>query len=115
MNTYHFTFPFRGEYIFITMDANILANQLVNMMGDYGFTFEEGQYYQKTFTSKNPETNAYEELQVNFNFKDPAYVDVFYPDNPDDELCGQIIERNIPCLLLKVTDNDGKELYDVND
>jgi hypothetical protein len=30
-------------------------------------------------------------------------------------LCGQIIERNIPCLLLKVTDNDGKELYDVND
>ena len=43
MNTYYFTFPFRDEYQFIKMDANMLANHLVNMMGDYDFTYEEGQ------------------------------------------------------------------------
>ena len=52
MNTYCFTFPFRGEYQFFKMDANMLANQLVNMMGDYDFIYEEGQYYEKPFLAK---------------------------------------------------------------
>ena len=117
MNIYYFTFPFRGEYQFIKMDANMLANQLVNMMGDYDFIFEEGQYYEKTFLSKNPETNEFENLCVSFNINDPSYVDIYYPNDLEDEdMAGKIIEQNIPCLLTKVVDNKNlKDLYDIND
>lgn len=117
MNIYYFTFPFRGEYHFIKMNANMLANHLINMMGEYDFTYEDGQYYEKKLTSKNPETGEFEEVCVSFNYQDPSYVDVFYPNDLEDEdMAGKIIEKNIPCLLTRVVDNKNlKDLFDIND
>lgn len=113
MNTYYFSFPFRGEYVYIKMDANMLANQLVNMMGVYDYTIEDGQYYAKTFTSKNPETGEYEEYSVDFNYENPYMFNVYksHTDTYEEDL----VEEGIPGQLLKVENNKGERLFDIND
>ena len=114
MNTYFITFPFRGKYVFVKANANMLANKFIEI-GDacYDFTINKGQYCDEVFYVKNNATNEMEEFQFEFNFKNPETVNVCYSDKYDDDKAGHIIEKNIPWLLLKVEDENKKELYNI--
>jgi outer membrane protein assembly factor BamE (lipoprotein component of BamABCDE complex) len=115
MNTYFITFPFRGIFHFIKVNANMLANRFLEAYGSsYDFTFDEGQFYNKTFSSINPETKQEEILQVEFDKNDTVTV-FHYNDNPNEKLAGSIIEKDIPWLLLKVENDEGEIIFDIND
>jgi hypothetical protein len=117
MNKYYISFPFRGDYIFAVLTANMLANKFIEANGaSYDFTYEEdGQFYNKSFDSRNPETNLLEKCQFEFSYKNSDFVNVYYSDDSDEKIAGTIIERDIPWILLKVVDAEGKELYNIND
>lgn len=118
MNKYYITFPFRGDYVFAVLTANMLANNFIEVGGaSYNFIIEEdGQFYDKEFEIKNPETNKIEKCQFEFSHKNSDYVNVYYSNhNEDENIAGTIIEKDIPWLLLKVVNNEGKELYNIND
>lgn len=116
MNKYFITFPFRGEYVFIKTNANQLANRFIEIGGaSYDFTFEEGQYCSEVFYIKNKATNEMEEFQFEFDYKNSDTVNVYYSEKYGENKSGHIVEKNIPWLLLKVEDENKKELYNIND
>lgn len=105
MRKYHITFPFKGEYHFITITANQLANATAShtielpdfMCGDKDEDLDEIIHVKG------------EKYVVGFGYDNPSTVNVY---EYKEDGSGFVIERNIPYLLTKVTD-DGKEIYNI--
>ena len=116
MNIYFITFPFRGEYVFAKVNANVLANRFIELDGsEYHFTTEDKQYTDEPFEIVNKTTKQIEKYNFEFNSKDTSLLSVYYSEDWGEELEGRIVEKNIPWLLLKVEEERGEELYNITD
>jgi hypothetical protein len=105
MRRYYVTFPFKGEYHFITLTERQLANAVAT-----------NNIELPDFMCGNKEEDLDEIIHVKgekyvvgFGYNDPATLNVYEYQNDGG---GFVIERNIPYLLVKIED-DGKEIYNI--
>lgn len=108
MNKYTFTFPFKGDYHYVHMTANQLANGILNSSDDIlEFIWDnEGQGFEQRIHVDG------KEYDVTFAHNNTKCFNVY---NVEDDLgSGHIVERDIPWLLLKVEQGD-KEIYNLAD
>ena len=106
MNKYTITFPFQGEYQYVYITANQMANAVLDSTDDIlDFRFNnDGQDFEQRLTIKD---KKYDVIISN-----PPYIKY---DVDEDDFGGTIVEENIPWLLLKVEDEDKNEIYNLND
>lgn len=103
MNYYTATFPFKGDFQFVTFNSDMLANNAVmkDDFDDYEFN-HKGQYFDEKIWYKG------KEYSVNFNFSDVSKFNVY-----DEE--DSLVEKEIPFLVLKVENDDGEIIYNIVD
>lgn len=108
MNKYVITFPFKGEYQYVYMTANQLANGVLNSTDDIlEFVWDnEGQGFEQRIYVNG------KEYDVTFAHKNPKCVNIY--DVEEDGESGHIVERDIPWLLLKIEQGD-KIIYNLTD
>ena len=113
MNNYVLTFPFKGEYHFITLTANQMANQLLPQ-DDSLFDFYE----------QNPGENVDDitiwhdgkRYGIDFYYKNPRLLDVYIKSDNEEE-DGRIVKgdgEKIPWQLVKIATEEGKD-YNLSD
>lgn len=108
MNKYTFTFPFKGDYHYVHMTANQLANGILNSSDDIlEFIWDnEGQGFEQRIHADG------KEYVVTFAHNNTKCFNVY--DVEDDLGGGYIVERDIPWLLLKIEQGD-TEIYNLAD
>ena len=101
MNYYTATFPFKGDFYFVTFNSDMLANNAVmgDDFSDYKFN-HNGQYFDEKIWYKG------KEYSVNFNFSDVSKFNVY-----DEE--DSLVEGEIPFLVLKVKNDNGETIYNI--
>lgn len=107
MRKYTITFPFKGEYQFLTLTAKQLANALVTKnidMPDFMLD-NENEDLNEIITVKG------KKYVVGFGYFDPSTVNVY---EYEDDFSGTVIDRNVPYLLMKIEENNNV-LYDISD
>ena len=102
-NKYHLTFPFKGKYQFITVDANEMANSILPPTDDYS-DMEESQQKKHIL---HEDGKQYEAIFDYFNSK---VLNVYVCDDEG----GMLVEGNIPWLCVKV-ENNGETIYDLGE
>lgn len=109
MNKYTMTFPFKGEYHYVYMTANQLANGVLNSSDDIlAFIWDnEGQGFEQRIHVDG------KEYDVTFAYDNTKCFNV-YDVEEDDLGSGHIVERDIPWLLLKIEQED-KIIYNLAD
>lgn len=110
MNKYCITFPFQGEYQFAYLTANQLANAVLPNTDDIlDFRFDnEGEDFCYPITVKN------KQYEVVFTPDKPQYVNVYYTYDENGEKGGNLVEKEIPWLLVTIEKN--KEIvYNLGD
>ena len=107
MNKYVITFPFKGEYQYVYMTANQLANGVLNSTDDIlEFVWDnEGQGFEQRINIDG------KEYDVTFAHNNPKCFNVY--DVDEDGESGYVVEKDIPWLLLKI-EQDGKTIYNLN-
>lgn len=116
VNEYIITFPFRGDYMKVKVDANYIANHFIICEGDYDFPYDEELWAPPTFRIFEKEFNQYIDYEV--EIKNDGTLNVAYPSQLDEheELEGEYVEKDIPWLLLKVTNKSiMNDIYNVTD
>ena len=95
MNTYTATFPFKGDFHFVTFNSDMLANNAVmeDDFSEYKYN-HNGQYFDEKIWHKG------KEYSVTFNF---SYLSKFNVYDEEDSL----VEKEIPFLVLKVENDEG--------
>ena len=103
MNYYTATFPFKGDFHFVTFNSDMLANNAVvkDDFDDYEYN-HNGQYFDEKIWHKG------KEYSVNFNFSDVSKFNVY-----DEE--DSLVEGEIPFLVLKVKNDNGETIYNIVD
>lgn len=115
MNIYTIAFPFNGDFYYCDIDANMFANYTaVHLMGDgmLDVSCENKQEFMHHFKDNNGDTYV-----ASFAFKDVTKLNVYKTtcdDFDSQEYDEELIERDIPYIILKVV-NDDKEIYNLND
>lgn len=107
MNVYHITFPFLGEFEFIKMTANQLANSVIDKYDGILDAICDEAY------------NGTQEFGVTFygndhnpyyaSFEQPGKLSI-YLDNEDGRT---LVEKDVPWLLLKIEDSNGNDIYNL--
>ena len=109
MNRYYGTFPFKGEYFFIDFTSDQLANAAINHNDSVmGYVYDDkSRYFEEEFYCKG------EKFCVTFSYHSTLKVNVFACE---DE-CGseELVEKDIPWLLLKIEDGEGNVVYNLTD
>ena len=98
------TFPFKGEYQFVTFCSEQLANGVLQNMGDdlLDWVCSDDKYPAEfEFYFRGKKHNC------SFSDKNAKFLDVYTSDE------GVVEERNIPWLCLKVENND--RIYKLSD
>jgi hypothetical protein len=116
VNEYMITFPFKGVYMIVTIDANYIANHFITQGADYDFPYDEELCPPVTFRVFEDEFNQYVDYEI--EFEDDGKLNVAYPGqwNEHEDLAGSYVEKNIPWLLLKVENKSVmKDIYNVTD
>ena len=103
MNYYTATFPFKGDFQFVTFNSDMLANNAVmkDDFDDYEFS-HKGQHFDEKIWHKG------KEYAVTFNFSDVSKFNVY-----DEE--DSLVEGEIPFLVLKVKNDNGETIYNIVD
>ena len=116
VNEYMITFPFKGDYMYVTVDANYLANRFISIDSDYDFPYDEELFPIPTFRIFEEEFNKYIDYEI--EIEDDGKLNVAYPSKwgEREDLEGSYAEKDIPYLLLKVTNKDVKnDIYNVTE
>ena len=117
VNVYVITFPFKGGYMEVKVDANYIANHFIACGGDYEFPYDDELCPPVSFRMFEEEFNQYIDYEV--EIKNDGTLNVAYPSTWDDEhddLVGNYVEKDIPWLLLKVENKSVmKDIYNVTD
>lgn len=102
MNKYTFAILFKGDWYTLHFTANQLANSAIDHSDDIldWCCEDDEQNFGKYFTGRDG-------VKYEASFENPNKLSIF--DGKTDKL----IEKNVPCLLLKVEDGNGKMLYSV--
>lgn len=107
-NIYKIAFPFEGEYLFLDINSNQIANKaLSNIFGDSVFTLHD--YDKKQYLCDEFEKNG-EKYIVDFSYDDAESLNVYIKQDEDESL----VAKNIPYLVLSVTDGEDI-LYKLSD
>ena len=103
MNTYTATFPFKGDFHFVTFNSDMLANNAVmeDDFSEYKYN-HNGQYFDEKIWHKG------KEYSVTCNFSDVSKFNVY-----DEE--DSLVEEEIPFLVLKVENDNGETIYNIVD
>ena len=103
MNYCTATFPFKGDFHFVTFNSDMLANNagMKDDFDDYPFN-HKGQHFDEKIWHKG------KEYTVNFNFSDVSKFNVY-----DEE--DSLVEEEIPFLVLKVENDNGETIYNIVD
>lgn len=112
INRYCLSFPFKGEYKFIYVLANEMANELLGSGDDVLDMKYDEEFKQSEDHIIYHDRKAYD---VVFSFDGPTMVDVF---NHEDDGSGTIVERGIPYVCVAIDQNkDGQwvRLYNLSD
>ena len=110
MNTYYFTFPFKDEHCFITLTANQLANSLLYHHDDVlDFCCNNGEENKINHSFIGPDGRKYET-----EFRTSKLLNIYYGEGEGDDE-GYLVEKDVPYMLLKIKDKNGKELYNLTD
>ena len=101
MNTYTATFPFKGDFHFVTFNSDMLANNAVmeDDFSEYKYN-HNGQYFDEKIWHKG------KEYSVTSNFSDVSKFNVY-----DEE--DSLVEEEIPFLVLKVENDNGEIVYNI--
>ena len=113
MNKYTLTFPFMGEYHFITITANQLANNTLTQ-GEDIFDFYEQHPGQEMDAIIYHESKEY---YVEFSYGDLSCFNI-YEKSDDENVDGSLVKgegEKIPWLLVKIEDEEGNKLYGLSD
>lgn len=115
VNKYFITFPFKGDYIQLTIDANYLANRFISYDAEYDFPYDEELFPAPCFKMYDVETKQYINFEIEVKFN--GTLNVAYPSSmEDDNLAGTYIEKDVPYLLLKVNNDEIKnDIYNVTE
>ena len=110
MNIYYITFQFKGEFEFIKLTANQLANSVIghndSVLNAVCDETHNGTQEFGTMFYGNDHTPYYA------SFEQPGKLSV-YLDNDDG---GALVEKDVPWLLLKIEDDsNGIEIYNLTD
>jgi hypothetical protein len=99
----------------VKVDANYLANRFISIDSDYDFPYDEEINVFPTFNLFDDTLKQYIDMEVEVNID--STVNIAYPATiEDDDLRGAYVEKNIPYLLLKVTNKDVKDdIYNVTE
>lgn len=113
MLAYTITFPYKGIYREIVIDANYFANRFISIDADYDFVYDDDNFPELSFKYYDDKTKSFIDMAVEFNTG--GTLNVAYSSNMDnDDLQGKYTEKNIPWLLLKVEDKTTlKTIYNV--
>lgn len=116
MRTYIVTFPFKGNYHFVSFTDEMLANSVM--------TASDEAYYDLLFVNDNAYQNGGENhgffcekiydggyYTVEFNLKNPHAFNI-YESEEENYL---IVEENVPWCLLKVKDENKEAIYNISD
>lgn len=101
MNKYTITFPFKGEYQFVYLTANQMANAILDSTDDI-ITFKvehEGQDFESRINVHG------KDYDITFNSDNPRTFNVY--DVDEDGSSGYLVEEKIPWLVLKIEQNNG--------
>ena len=101
MNYYTATFPFKGDFHFVTFNSDMLANNAVmkDDFDDYQFN-HKGQHFDEKIWHKG------KEYTVNFNFSDVSKFNVY-----DEE--DSLVEKEIPFLVFTAEKYNGEIIYNI--
>lgn len=115
INHYYVAFPFKGEYQYTDFNANMIANEFMRYNNDaamesilddttglqyfYSRFSYHGKNYVATFSYYTPKTFNIYELSLDENGEETE----------------TIVERDVPWILLKITDGDENILYNVTE
>lgn len=113
MNKYTFTFPFLGEYHFITLTANQMANQVLEQSEDIFDFYEQndGQDMDTVFFWAKGK-----KYSINFSFESLRLFNI-YTVSDDENEDGSLVDggENVPWLLVRIEDEDGNKIYGLSD
>lgn len=115
VNEYLIAFPFKGDYFQVKIDANYLANCFITHGADYDFQYDDEMFPSPTI--KIYETRFEKYINYEIEIKIDGTLNIAYPtDMENEDLIGSYVERNIPYLLLKVSNKESKnDIYNVTD
>jgi len=108
MNKYTITFPFKGEYQFVYLTANQMANAILDSTDDIiTFKFEhEGQDFESRINVQG------KDYDITFNSDNPRTFNVY--DVDEDGSGGYLVEEKIPWIVLKIEQNN-ETIYNLSD
>ena len=112
-NEYTIAFPYKGVYMEVKVNANYLANRFISLSADYDFPYDEEFNEFPTFKLFDDKLNKYVDMEIEFNAN--GTINIAYSSTMEDyELRGSYVEKDVPYLLLKVTNKDFKDdIYNV--
>lgn len=109
MNKYYFTFVFKGNFEFATFTANQLANSVLGRTDDIlDFVCDEEEVEPSIFSS---EFRASDDENYSASWEEPTKLSIY----DSDANGGCLIEKNVPWILLKVVNKEGKVIYNLSD
>lgn len=109
MNKYTITFPFQGEYQFVYLTANQIANAVFESTDDildFLYNNKEQEFAQRIDVKGK-------KFDVTFNNNNIRCFNVYNVD--EDGESGYIAEEAIPWLLLKIENFEKEVIYNLND
>lgn len=106
MNTYSAIFYFNGEWI----PFKFTANQLANMILDQTDQIADFHYEDETQSLSLIKRIENKEYDIVFSADNPKCISVY----ETYENGGELVQANIPWLLLKVVNPQNEVLYNIN-
>lgn len=115
INHYYVAFPFKDEYQYTDFNSNMLANKIATLGNE------------SAIDSVLDDTTGLQYFYSRFSYHDKNYVVTFSYDtaktfniyelllDENGEETETIVERDIPWILLKITDGDENNLYNVTE
>lgn len=110
INHYYVAFPFKDEYQYTDFNANMIANEITAHNNEAAMDSTGLQYFYSRFSYKN------KNYAVTFSYYTPKTFNIYELSlNSDGEEEESIVERDVPWILLKITDGDDNILYNVTE
>ena len=122
MNNYYLGFKYKGDVNIIVLTANQLANELLGDTDDiieFKYSTKPSKKEPQALVQRMYINDAY--YYVEIDNQDPHCVQIskciveFNPEGEEEYVGGEVIERGIPWICVKITDSDNNIIYNLCD
>jgi hypothetical protein len=106
MNKYYFAFLFKGKFEFVSFTSVQLANSVLPKFDDIlnAVCLDDDQVFMQSFIAEDS-------LEYNASWEQPGKLSIYQSDKDG----GVLVEKDVPFLLLKITNKEGKVIYNLSD